>query len=89
MVYLESKQLGWKPVLESWLNTIPKALVENAKFEVRSTTKFKNTCMYVLPSIFRHALFKWPLGKHIVREVFYRLVLCAVLETRRFLLFIV
>jgi len=31
MIYLEPSSLGWRPVLQSWINTLPDYLKENEK----------------------------------------------------------
>ena len=31
MIYLEPSMLGWKPLMQSWINTLPKTLTEEHK----------------------------------------------------------
>ena len=35
MIYMEPEMLGWRPLLLSWLNTLPKTLKEDNKELIR------------------------------------------------------
>ncbi len=35
MIYLEPEMLGWRPVMISWLNTLPKTINEDSRDLIR------------------------------------------------------
>ena len=35
MIYMEPDSLGWTPLLESWINTLPESLSEHIKIHIK------------------------------------------------------
>ena len=45
MVYMEPKLLGWEPILESWLNTLPEIIDKDSKSLIKSLFERYAPCL--------------------------------------------
>lgn len=63
MIYMEPEMLGWRPLLLSWLNTLPKTLKEDNRELIRDLFERMETCLlqFVRKGGFRVSRYRYSL----------------------------